>query len=250
MPQPAHCLFDRSSQFYKYGFQVFHGDKNDWLRNLREPFESYIRHELSAFLERQQSAFSLERYHCSFPCSDEDRHHAFVSCVTRKIPPSVIDPNCEYIKLIKDVAESLTKKKFIVFNDTIEFRVVRPNQPDNNLFHRDHWFPYFKPLLNIYVPLAGSFYDSVLKVVPGSHLWSDEDVEPTHSYGDSKRLGPNGIYYSTPTIKTSRKAITEHRPDVILGDFMLFSPMIIHGAGSNASDSTRFSLEIRLQYNA
>ena len=52
---------------------------------------------------------------------------------------------------------------------------------------------------------------------------------------------------SVPEIKESSKNIVKHRPDVLEGDFMLFSPMCIHGGGSNEGFDTRFSLEIRLE---
>ena len=34
------------------------------------------------------------------------------------------------------------------------------------------------------------------------------------------------------------------------GDFMLFSPLMVHGGGNNTSDCTRFSFEIRLEVDS
>ena len=98
------------------------------------------------------------------------------------------------------------------------------------------------------MPICGSSYGSVLQIVPGSHLWSDEDVVPTHKYDDNtKRIGENGVAYSTPTIEYCKQTIISHRPDVPEGGYMLFSPIMIHGAGSNKTNKTRFSLEIRFE---
>ena len=52
---------------------------------------------------------------------------------------------------------------------------------------------------------------------------------------------------SVPKIHESFKDIVKHRPDVLEGDFMLFSPMSVHGGGNNQGFDTRFSLEIRLE---
>ena len=98
----------------------------------------------------------------------------------------------------------------------------------------------------MYLPLAGSFYDSAMKIVPFSHKWSEEDVTPTFTYKESadgkKFINPKtGVAYSVPEI--SIKKITPHRPDVMEGDFMLFST---NGSwrGNNTSDCTRFSLRL------
>ncbi len=49
-------------------------------------------------------------------------------------------------------------------------------------------------------------------------------------------------------IKKCLKEIIVHKADVLEGDVMYFSPMIIHGGGSNSNtDDTRFSLEVRLE---
>ena len=141
---------------------------------------------------------------------------------------------------------------FSKYKNKIEYRVVRPNMEDNNPLHRDSWFPYFVPLINVYLPLAGSFCDSAMKIVPFSHKWSEEDVTPTFTYKEStdgkKFINPKtGVAYSVPEISVSKKEITPHRPDVMEGDFMLFSPLMVHGGGNNTSDCTRFSFEIRLE---
>ena len=82
----------------------------------------------------------------------------------------------EYLKELKEMAEDYFKSKLSFFRNNIEYRVVRPQFEDNNPLHRDHWFGYFTPLINIYVPLAGSWNDSAMTVCPKSHLWPDEAV--------------------------------------------------------------------------
>ena len=86
--------------------------------------------------------------------------------------------------------------------------------------------------------------------MPFSHEWTDEDVVPTFTYEESKagkKYIKNGIAYSVPGIKTCKKETILHRADLTQGDFMLFSPKMVHGGGTNGSHETRFSFEIRLE---
>ena len=87
--------------------------------------------------------------------------------------------------------------------------------------------------------------------MPFSHKWTDEDVEPTLSYEEilqgKKTVKENGVETSVPVVSKTIKEIVKHRPDVIEGDFMLFSPLSLHGGGDNRGFETRFSLEIRLE---
>ena len=102
-------------------------------------------------------------------------------------------------------------------------------------------------MINIYLPISGSDYRSVLKIVPSSHNWSDTDVIPTFEYDRGKSYNKDGIAFSTPTISECKREVLIHKPDVAEGDFMLFSPLLIHGGGENGGSLTRFSLEIRLK---
>lgn len=241
-----HKYINQESQFYKYGFDLLRCDYHLWQKFIKKPFEAYIQDSLLKY-NKQYKLDYLFNYHNVFENNNQD-HHAFIKFISRRIPEDVINSKNEYLMIAFEKLGLLFQKEFRLYNNKIEFRVVRPNQPDNNLLHRDHWFPYFKGLLNLYIPLCGSTFSSVLKIVPESHHWTEEDVIPTFFYNEGKRLGENGILYSTPTIKECKKEIILHKPDVLEGDLMYFSPMIIHGGGSNDnSHSTRFSLELRLE---
>ena len=241
-----HEYLNKNSQFFKYGFGLLRCENLLWSKYLRNPFEDYLRKSLSEY-NPTYDLKNLSDYHSSFK-NNKDDHHLFIKSISRNIPDNVINPNNDYLEYVKDSLSQIFKRKLSIYQNKIEFRVVRPNQPDNNLLHRDHWFPYFKGLLNLYIPLSGSTFASVLKIVPESHHWSEEEVVPTFFYNQGKRLGANGVLYSTPTIKECKKEIDLHRPDVLEGDLMYFSPMIIHGGGSNENhNETRFSLEVRLE---
>ena len=220
-----HEFIKKESQFYKYGFDLLRCEYKPWEKYIKDPFQTYLQESLVKY-NSQYILYSLSQYHNIFKNKNND-HHKFIKSITRNIPEDVIDRKNEYLNFMIAKLGLLFKKKFRIYQNRIEFRVVRPNQPDNNLLHRDHWFPYFKGLLNLYIPLCGSKFSSVLKIVPESHHWKEEDVVPTFFYNEGKRLGENGILYSTPTIKECKKEIVMHRPDILEGDLMYFSPMII-----------------------
>ena len=241
----AHDRINSAEPFAKYGYQIFRGDLKNY-NLIRDKFINYLVNELANFGVICPQNFKLEAYHELFN-SDPMRHYKFLAAVKRVIPNEVISISEPMILLILDTASKMFGGKASLYEDKIEFRVVRPGYDDNNKLHRDHWFPYFYPLINIYLPLASSFCDSAMKVVPGSHLWSDDDVVPEFFYEGGKSFNSAGVPFSVPGIMKSNKEIVPHRPDILPGDFMLFSPLIIHGGGDNDSFGTRFSFEIRIQ---
>lgn len=246
--KPIHENLDDGHQFKVYGYKTYRNDR-DKFRALKESFSNYLIDKLRAFSIKipQDSNFSLENYHLFIDKYSID-HHEFISSIGRRVSSDMLD--MEYINNIINIANKDFNNDFSIFNSKIEFRVVRPNNEDNNDLHRDHWFPYFTPLINIYLPLASSYNDSAMGIVPFSHDWSEDDVVPTFTYEESvagKKYIKNGIAYSVPAIKECKKDIKLHRADLTEGDFMLFSPKMVHGGGTNGSRQTRFSFEIRLE---
>jgi len=249
--QPFHSSLDMEHPIHHYGYVVCRHRMPDSFLDLKEQFTQHLKKNLLSFSKQKIPAdvpFRINKYHKFLETYDID-HHAFIKHCSRNLPAHFLDH--PYIKEMLKNAKHQTGKDVAIYKSHLEFRVVRPNKGDNNPLHRDHWFPYFIPLLNVYLPIAGSHVDSAMKVVPFSHLWDDEDVIPSFSYEESalgqKTVSKDGVAYSVPTIKTSKKDIQPHHPDVVEGDFMLFSPLMVHGGGSNSSLDTRFSFEIRLE---
>ena len=241
----AHERMSQDRQFAIFGYEIFRGFKSDWKKYIKIPFSDYLLNKLKKY-NCKYTINCIEDYHKAFEKNESD-HHNFINEIKREVPSNIIKRNNSFLNNIISTASKMTGKEIRIYNNRIEFRVVRPNSFDNNKLHRDNWFPYFTPLINIYIPICGSYHSSVLKVVPESHLWKEEEVVPTFKYNEGKSLNENGILYSTPTIKSCTKKIVEHRPDVLEGDYMLFSPLMIHGGGNNLGTKTRFSLEIRLE---
>lgn len=247
---PIHELLHQEHLLNFYGYQVCrHGNLKDFL-DLKVKFSNHIQTQLIKFTGKSlaEDSFKIEKYHKSL-IKNKISHVEFIKNFGRKLSLDFISH--PFILELIQVAERNTGQRLKIYKNQIEFRVVRPGSGDNNPLHRDHWFPYFTPLLNVYVPLSGSYCNSSLGIVPFSHKWTDQDVVPTFTYQDIakgvKTIKDNGVQTSVPEIKKTRKKIKLHRPDVLEGDFMLFSPLSIHGGGDNGSFDTRFSLEIRLE---
>lgn len=245
--KPLHEKLDNAHQFKIFGYKTYRNDRENFYR-LKKTFSDYLKSKLEEFGGVRVSQFSLENYHIHIEDMGID-HHKFIKSVTRKIPHEVLD--LQFIDDLIQIANKDLESNFRIYKSNIEFRVVRPSLSDNNERHRDHWFPYFLPLVNIYVPLAGSYYNSAMEIVPFSHDWPEEDVVPTFTYEESaagKKFIKNGIQYSVPAVETCSREIEAHTPDLTEGDFMLFSPKLIHGGGGNGGTQTRFSFEIRLEH--
>lgn len=122
-------------------------------------------------------------------------------------------------------------------------RIVRPHKPqDNNPPHRDVWLDHLRDGVNIYVPVAGSNELSSLPVLPGSHKWSEDEIERSV---DGARIG--GLNFTVPTVTSARQPLVMTRPNPKPAQVMVFSPYVIHGGAANLNDDlTRVSLEMRL----
>lgn len=243
---PFHNKLDSNHNLSIYGYKTYRNDRGLFL-DLKESFTAYIKTKMEDVSQQCLANFELEKYH-SYMDEIAISHHDFISTIGRSIPSNTLSMG--FIEKLIKIANEDLNSTFDIYKSNIEFRVVRPGMEDNNDLHRDHWFPYFTPLVNIYIPLSSSYFDSAMGLVPFSHEWSDDDVVPTFTYEESvagKKFLKNGIYYSVPSIESCSKEINLHRPDLTEGDFMLFSPKLIHGGGTNFSQGTRFSLEIRLE---
>jgi len=121
------------------------------------------------------------------------------------------------------------------------FRIIRPQSNDNNPLHRDVWLEDYKDCINIYVPIFGSNSLSSLTLVPGSHLWSEADIERT-----KKGAKVDGVQFNVPGLTGSKTPLDIVRPNPNLNEVLVFSPYLLHGGASNLNtDITRISLEMR-----
>lgn len=125
--------------------------------------------------------------------------------------------------------------------DSFLIRVVRPDEHDNNPLHRDICLDRLRNAINMYLPLWGSNSESSLPIIPGSHLWYDDDIEFLKSGGKV-----NNEDFTVEAITDCNFPLEAIRPNPDNDGVMLFSPYTIHGGGrNNTKEETRFSLELR-----
>lgn len=138
--------------------------------------------------------------------------------------------------------ESLVAKNPFDSQSVFHFRVIRPNQPDNNPLHRDVWLEDYKDCINLYIPLAGSDENSSLVILPESHHWPESKIERTLSGAEI-----HGVKFNVPAVTGIEGEINFIRPNPKQNEVLIFSPYLIHGGSANLNpDVTRISIEIRL----
>lgn len=122
------------------------------------------------------------------------------------------------------------------------FRVIRPQQWDNNPLHRDIWLEDYDDCINLYIPVAGSNERSSLILLPGSHLWPESRIQRTVSGAEI-----NGVKYNVPAVTAIDGAYSIERPNPVGNQLLVFSPYLIHGGAVNLNkNESRISIEVRL----
>jgi hypothetical protein len=185
--------------------------------------------------------FSLERYHeVAFSNALHLTAIEFTKLIDVKYFPVDIHILEERISTI--CHQSLVVKNPYDNQSVFHFRVIRPQQNDNNPLHRDVWLEDYKDCINLYIPIAGSNENSSLIIVPGSHTWPESKVERTIS-----GAVVNGIKYNVPAVTNIEGEAQFVRPDPKENEVLVFSPYLIHGGAANLNaNATRISMEIRL----
>ena len=145
--EPLHISLSGDYSFTNYGYSILRNNL-DSHNDLYLEFTEIIRHRLHEYKKIDGSNLVLEDYHEYIKVKNID-HHEFIKKTSRNVSDSLIDNNF-ILSLIEKTSESF-KQKFKLYDNKIEYRVVRPSKEDNNPLHRDHWFPYFNNLLNIYL---------------------------------------------------------------------------------------------------
>lgn len=185
--------------------------------------------------------FPLENYHTLVP---DFKTHLLAVEKTKLLNVS------EFPIAIRDVEErisELCRLPLVARNpydnqSVFHFRVIRPQQADNNPLHRDVWLEDYDDCINLYIPVAGSDASSSLILVPGSHRWPESRIEKTEAGAHI-----NGVKFNVPAVTDIRGDYVVERPDPKENEVLVFSPYLIHGGAVNLNkDHTRISIEMRL----
>ena len=124
----------------------------------------------------------------------------------------------------------------------LQIRINRPKSLDINPPHKDGYLSYWRDIINIWVPIESCNNDTSLPIIPGSHLWRENEIYRTSNKGSTI----NGNKYMVPCIlKLRDKELKMIRPNPKQGDAIFFTPFLIHGAAFNKSNHTRIAMELR-----
>jgi ectoine hydroxylase-related dioxygenase (phytanoyl-CoA dioxygenase family) len=205
-------------------------------------FAALIRAEVEAAGVRTDDGFCLEKYH---RLVSDEQHAAIIKRTRVGFERHQFPIQLELVerRISEICGVSLTVDGANYKGRPFFLRIVRPHKPqDNNPPHRDVWLDHLRDGVNIYFPVAGSNALSSLPVLPGSHKWSEDEIERSV---DGARIG--GLNFTVPTVTNAKLPLTMTRPNPQSNEVMVFSPYVIHGGAANLNDDlTRVSLEMRL----
>jgi len=136
----------------------------------------------------------------------------------------------------------LKKKLPHIDKDIIQLRINRPGSLDINPPHRDSYFPAYKSVINIWIPLINCTNLTSLGVMPGSHLIKENEIK----ISDGGTYSLNGNKYNVPCIIDTINGMNFIRPNPKKTESLIFTSSLIHGVAFNTSKKTRMSLELRL----
>ncbi len=185
--------------------------------------------------------FPLDQYH-KLVHTKEEHLVAIEKTKLLTIDSFLID-----IHILERRISQICKEELIVKNpydnqSIFHFRVIRPQQPDNNPLHRDVWLEDYKDCINLYIPVCGSNDLSSLIIIPESHHWPESKIERTL---EGARIGTSK--YNVPAVTKLDSEAIFVRPNPKENEVLIFSPYLIHGGSANLNnDITRISIEVRL----
>jgi hypothetical protein len=146
-----------------------------------------------------------------------------------------------YRRLGQLVQATLSEANPKLTTEIVTVRLSRPGSLDFNPPHKDVYLDFYRGTLNVWMPLVGCSEDSTLPVVPGSHLWPEDQIER----GVSGNLF-NGLRFNVPIVFRGPQPLAFIRPRVKPGQALVFTPNLVHGCAMNLNrDVTRMSLELR-----
>ena len=130
------------------------------------------------------------------------------------------------------------KNLFEIFRRNFaSFRIVKPRAETSGV-HTDYFedYPSIKGrIISMWIPLIGFTPKETLLIYPESH----------------KKQHPKNNYLSDKYIANSFPAeyvekFKNKRPDLSIGDILIFHPNLLHGGSINFGNKTRCSIELRL----
>lgn len=216
-------------------------EKDDEFEELIQLFTKIAVENAQQINEKWPENTALDHYHHIL--NNDEKHSAYINALGYFISASKLGEFKKKLELrVSELCGSPVHAKHPDFDEeAFSLRIVRPGKGDNNPMHRDVWLDRLRNGINIYLPIAGSTDKSSLRLIEGSHLWSDDEVVRTE-----EGAVINGVKYTVPQVLEIKRDAEIIRPNPGFNEMLVFSPYLLHGGASNHNeDRTRISLEMR-----
>ncbi|PKL35239.1 MAG: hypothetical protein CVV44_22965 [Spirochaetae bacterium HGW-Spirochaetae-1] len=198
----------------------------DWLNKILNPW-----------LNNREKEFSLENYHKWWNLLNVDHNNLFRAANRHINPPENIKKKI-INKQIDNFLKQIGIKKFKIWDEGLgwlAFRFIRPGVGDGYPFSRKEWGPA-KNVISAWIPIIGRSESETLKFIPGSHVCEYERYLPN----DSKFRSDEFRLVNTPLEAEC------FRPNLRIGQIILYHPRLIHTENVENSNITRLNLEFRI----
>ena len=222
---------------------------------ISKTIKSALNQRLSTLTNNQIYLHNLKEYHNLH--INEDIHNKVVGSSFRRIDFKDYYACIKNNKSINKIMDELwghhefrlffigNLKKFDSKENYCSFRLARPNiLKDVGGIHADKHAGGIKDiadknLIIIWLPIVGFSQEYTLNISPGSHKYDhpESSIEKDNKY----------ISMTYDDEYTSK--FKYHRPELNLGQGVIFDPNLLHGKSYNLGSDTRVSIELRL-FNA
>lgn len=186
--------------------------------------------------------------------SKNDFHQICLNC------QNDINKNLDFQKRFfeteRDAIEQITQAGEFLSESLVFLRAIRPTTSaikDNVGLHRETMYSDSEQTQfchNIWLPILNVCESNTLRFIPKSHTVSDEDITvevDNEAGGKVERFSAGhklGNLYAPKKIVGGVDTTNTSPMNVLIGEYLLFSAMLVHGAAVNPTDNIRFSLSM------
>lgn len=229
---------DTFSHFLKNGWILIDLPCQDPVWHAREQLQKKLQ-------ELTSSNITLEDYHL---IAKDDPYHTDIQLQmtnffrAEKFAKRILSQQTDFFKHFVGLDLLVQKQPYL--------RMTRPGKPQDNVgYHRDTFYGGSPYELSVLIPYVECDANMTLKVLSGSHLLS-EKLFPVEQYisedvtkgSDKHKLG---FLYAPKLMEPSIEEKMEPVP-LKIGQVLIFSLAIVHGAVENKGQKTRWSSDVRV----
>ena len=171
-----------------------------------------------------------------------------------------------FLLLEQNNIEQLIDYKSLFHESVIFLRSVRPNLLDDHGrksksaeylgIHRETMYSdnpeQISRAINLWIPLENCTENSTLCFIPNSHQIQDQELNWIASYNDPRNVEKGSIGHKLGNLYLNKEITSGFNPDTLRrfahnkNQYILFSPLLLHGGSLNTTSSIRQSLSMAL----